>query len=108
MKYRFTVNGSAVEVKGPGMRRLLDVLREDLGLTGTKEGCGEGACGACAVLLGDRPVNACLLLAENLLAAGRKEQAVNLYRRLRDTRTDPAEAHVRAAAGRALARAQAR
>ena len=55
-----------------------------------------------------RANNACLLLAENLLAAGRKEQAVNLYRRLRDTRTDPAEAHVRAAAGRALARAQAR
>jgi aerobic carbon-monoxide dehydrogenase small subunit len=40
--YRFTVNGDAVEVDVPGMRRLLDVVREDLALTGTKEGCGEG------------------------------------------------------------------
>jgi HEAT repeat protein len=55
-----------------------------------------------------RAANACLLLAENLLAAGRKDQAVNLYRRLRDTRTDPAEAHVRAAAERALAQAGAK
>jgi len=50
-----------------------------------------------------RANNACVLLAENLLAAGRKEQALNLYRRLRDTRTDPADTHVRAAAARALA-----
>jgi carbon-monoxide dehydrogenase small subunit len=44
-------------------RVLLDVLREDLGLTGTKEGCGMGVCGACTVLLEGRPVNACLTLA---------------------------------------------
>jgi aerobic-type carbon monoxide dehydrogenase small subunit (CoxS/CutS family) len=43
------------------MRRLLDVLREDLGLTGTKEGCGEGECGACSVLLGGAVVDACLV-----------------------------------------------
>ena len=49
--YRFTVNAAATEVDVPGMRRLLDVLREDLALTGTKEGCGEGECGACTVLL---------------------------------------------------------
>ena len=45
------VNGGPVEIDAPGMRRLLDVLREDLGLTGTKEGCGEGECGACTVLV---------------------------------------------------------
>ena len=43
---RFLVNGEPTEIDVPGMRRLLDVLREDLGLTGTKEGCGEGECGA--------------------------------------------------------------
>jgi len=55
------VNGDAVEVDVPGMRRLLDVLREDLGLSGTKEGCGEGECGACSVLLDGELVDACLV-----------------------------------------------
>ena len=59
--WRFAVNGEDVEVEAPGMRRLLDVLREDLGLTGTKEGCGEGECGACTVLLDGAPVDACLV-----------------------------------------------
>jgi aerobic-type carbon monoxide dehydrogenase small subunit (CoxS/CutS family) len=58
---RFTVNGGPVEVDVPGMRRLLDVLREDLALTGTKEGCGEGECGACTVLLDGAPVDSCLV-----------------------------------------------
>jgi carbon-monoxide dehydrogenase small subunit len=61
MSFRFTVNGEPVEVKATGMRRLLDVLREDLGLTGTKEGCGEGECGACSVLLNGEVVDACLV-----------------------------------------------
>ncbi len=61
MTYRLTVNGVATEVEAPGMRRLLDVLREDLGLTGTKEGCGEGECGACSVLLDGMVVDACLV-----------------------------------------------
>jgi carbon-monoxide dehydrogenase small subunit len=61
MSYRFFVNGDPVEVEVPGMRRLLDVLREDLALTGTKEGCGEGECGACSVLLDGAVVDACLV-----------------------------------------------
>jgi carbon-monoxide dehydrogenase small subunit len=59
--YRFRVNGETCEVAVPGMRRLLDVLREDLGLTGTKEGCGEGECGACSVIIDDRVVDSCLV-----------------------------------------------
>ncbi len=58
---RFLVNGAPAELEVPGMRRLLDVLREDLGLTGTKEGCGEGECGACSVLLDGQVVDACLV-----------------------------------------------
>jgi len=59
--FRFTVNGDPVEVSATGSRRLLDVLREELGLTGTKEGCGEGECGACSVLINGAVVDACLV-----------------------------------------------
>ena len=57
----FTVNGRLVAVDRPPLARLLDVLREDLHLTGTKEGCGEGECGACTVLLDGLPVCSCLV-----------------------------------------------
>ena len=58
---KFTVNGQLVSIGGEGSRRLLDVLREDLQLTGTKEGCGEGECGACSVLIDGEVVDSCLV-----------------------------------------------
>lgn len=58
---RFTLNGTAREVVAPPMKRLLDVLREDCALTGSKEGCGEGECGACTVLVDGEPVVSCLI-----------------------------------------------
>ena len=58
---RFTLNGETRESASPPMSRLLDVLREEFGLTGTKEGCGEGECGACTVLVEGEPVCSCLV-----------------------------------------------
>ena len=58
---RFTVNGKGVVVETLPMKRLLDVLREDLHLTGTKEGCGEGECGSCSVRMNGELVNSCLV-----------------------------------------------
>lgn len=66
MKLEFKVNGKNVRLEVPPDRRLLDILREDLGLTGTKEGCGEGECGACTVLLDRRAVHSCLTVAAQL------------------------------------------
>ena len=58
-----TVNGEEYHLEVKPNRVLLDVLREDLGLTGTKKGCGLGKCGACTILLDGRPIHSCLLLA---------------------------------------------
>ncbi len=63
LRIAFTVNGVSHELEVPPLRRLLDVLREDLGLCGTKEGCGEGECGACSVLDDGEVVNSCLIPA---------------------------------------------
>jgi aerobic-type carbon monoxide dehydrogenase small subunit (CoxS/CutS family) len=58
---RFVLNGKRASVDAPPLKRLLDVLREECGLPGTKEGCGEGECGACTVLVDGAPVNSCLV-----------------------------------------------
>src|SRR5215470_11601312 len=61
MQVSFVVNGKNQTLSAAPMKRLLDVLREDLSLTGTKEGCGEGECGACSVLVDGAVINACLV-----------------------------------------------
>jgi carbon-monoxide dehydrogenase small subunit len=63
MLLEFEVNGVPRELEVDPTARLIDVLRRDLGLTGTKEGCGEGECGACTVLVDEQAVDSCLLLA---------------------------------------------
>jgi xanthine dehydrogenase YagT iron-sulfur-binding subunit len=63
VRVNLSVNGERHELELAPLARLADVLRDDLGLVGTKIGCGEGACGACAVLVDGRSVNSCLLLA---------------------------------------------
>jgi len=76
----FNLNGQAKSLSLAPLRRLLDILREDLGLTGTKEGCGEGECGACSVLLDGQLVNACLVTAAAL--PGRKVTTIEGLREL--------------------------
>lgn len=66
MLIEFTLNGTRRSLDVPGGKRLLDLLREDLRLTGVKEGCGEGECGACTILLDGRAVHACMVLAGQL------------------------------------------
>jgi aerobic-type carbon monoxide dehydrogenase small subunit (CoxS/CutS family) len=67
---KLTVNGKSRKIAAHPMKRLLDVLREDCGLTGTKEGCGEGECGACTVLIDGVAVDACIVPAAH--AEGRR------------------------------------
>jgi carbon-monoxide dehydrogenase small subunit len=85
VRVRFLVNGKPHELETCAMARLLDVLREDLRLTGVKEGCGEGECGACSVLINGDLVNSCLVPAlqidgasvttiEGLAASGRLDR----------------------------------
>jgi carbon-monoxide dehydrogenase small subunit len=70
MKIEFTLNGTRVSLDAPADSTLLTVLRDQLNMTGTKEGCGVGECGACSVLLDGRLVNSCLVLAAQ--AGGRQ------------------------------------
>lgn len=60
---KLTINNKSYQIKVPADRLLLDVLREDLGLTGTKRGCEIGECGACTVIMDGQTVNSCLVLA---------------------------------------------
>ncbi len=69
MKLEFTVNGEARSIEVDPLRRLLDILRDDLALTGTKEGCGEGECGACSVIVEGKLVNSCLVPATQCAGA---------------------------------------
>lgn len=73
-RIRVTVNGDPYEREIPPARSLLDFLRLDLNLTGTKEGCGEGECGACSVILGGKLVDSCVIFAVE--ADGQKIQTV--------------------------------
>src|SRR5215510_5486827 len=83
---QLTVNGTAVEVRmSPGIR-LVDILRGELSLTGTKEACGRGECGACTVLVDGRPMLACMLFAETVRGA------VTTIEGLADDNTDLREA----------------
>jgi carbon-monoxide dehydrogenase small subunit len=74
MRIDFNLNGAAVSTETDPARRLLDVLREDFGLTATKESCGEGECGACTVLVDGRAMLSCLMLAGQ--AAGRSVETL--------------------------------
>ena len=73
-RYDLTVNGITYQVEAPYSRSLLRAVRDDLGLTGTKEGCDDSECGACMVLLDGRPANSCSYLAAQ--AAGRQVTTV--------------------------------
>ncbi|MBI3915565.1 MAG: (2Fe-2S)-binding protein [Betaproteobacteria bacterium] len=86
-RIRITVNGVAREVEVPVYRTLLDCLRYDLGLTGSKEGCGVGVCGACTVLLDGKMVSSCIALA--VFADGREVTTVEGI--ARDKRLHPVQ-----------------
>ena len=66
MRLNFVLNGEQKTMEVPGEKRLLDFIREDLHLTGTKEGCGEGECGACTVVLYGQAIHSCLAVAGQL------------------------------------------
>ena len=70
MKISFILNGKEIEIDAPSDRRVVDLLREDLDLTGTKEGCGEGECAACSILVDGESRLSCLMLTPQL--EGRK------------------------------------
>jgi len=94
----FDVNGIAREVDAPPMKRLLDVLREDLRLTGSKEGCGEGECGACSVILDGEVINSCLVPVCQVQASA----ILTVEGLARDGRLDPLQRAFSNVAGRSV------
>src|ERR1044072_4296283 len=85
MKISFQVNRIASEIDTPPMKRVLDVLREDLRLTGTKEGCGEGECGAGSIIIDGEVINSCLVPVCQIQGA----QITTVEGLARDGRLDP-------------------
>ena len=82
MRLALNINGRPREVDVSPSRTLLEVLRDTLGIFDVKEGCGEGVCGACTVLLDGRPVSSCLVLARRALTrAAARAMAANAARR---------------------------
>jgi aerobic-type carbon monoxide dehydrogenase small subunit (CoxS/CutS family) len=92
MKIEFSVNGKPVQVDVPASKTLLSVLRDDLGLIGTKEGCGIGECGACSVLLDGQLVNSCLILAPQV--GGRQLTTIEGIRGVEDGPNDLQQAFI--------------
>src|ERR1051325_10975151 len=88
MSLKFEVNGKVLELDVPPMKRVLDVLREDLALTGTKEGCGEGECGACSIILDGLGINSCLVPARQIDGS----RILTVEGLARDGRLDPLQA----------------
>ncbi|MBV4420147.1 (2Fe-2S)-binding protein [Clostridium tyrobutyricum] len=80
MKINFNLNNKDVEIEAPGVKRLLDVLRDDFKLTGVKEGCGQGECGACAVIIDGKLINSCCVPIANVIGS-----KVTTIEGLRDT-----------------------
>lgn len=76
---KFILNNKEVSVKADATKRLLDVLREDFGLYGVKEGCGEGECGACSVLVNNEIVSSCLIPAGNI--AGKEVITIDEFKK---------------------------
>ena len=84
MKISFVLNKKPIELDVNPTKRLLDVLREDLHLTGTKEGCGEGECGACTVLVNGKPYNSCLTPVLNV--EGKEVLTIEGFREMKEYR----------------------
>ena len=84
MKISFTINNNKITLDVDPSMRLLDVIRNELHLTGTKEGCGEGECGACTVLVKGEPVNSCLMPVINV--DGRDVLTIEGFREMKEYR----------------------